>query len=173
MEKLHEGLLKASYGSYRDIGPNLRIILFDMGEPVTDEAELEEAERLGCDLEWQHTKFTTEHLLECLTSNFQIPEGQDPLDLGVDLEEVLGPYSEKYDAYYMRHSDFLDMSGRFFEGERAADGTVRLYYDAQPLYYMKNGEISWALDGYRMCATLVPNPDAEGCWRMISNTIAE
>lgn len=72
----------------------------------------------------------------------------------------------------MRHSDFLDQSARFFEGERGADGTVRLYYQAQPLYYMENGVFSWVLDGYPMCAVVVPDPENEENWLMVSNTIA-
>ena len=167
MEKLHEGLLRISYGSWQEIGPNLNIVLYDMGEPVTDAAEREEAEKLLDGPEWEYVKFTPQRLRDCLTENFQIPEGHDPLNLGVSLEEVLGPYSEKYDAYYMEHGEDLSTSIRFDSGERFEDGTVRLYYDARILYYMTNGELSWNLEKQSMCAKLVP--DGNDGWRVLSN----
>ena len=170
MDKLHNGLLRTTYGSWQEIGPNLNIILYDMGEPVTDAAEQQEAAKLlgvADGEEWRYARFTPQRLRDCLTANFQIPENHDPLNLGVSMEEVLGPYSEKYDAYYITQGMDLSTSARFTSGERMENGTVRLYYDAGILYYMEDGEVSWNLEKQSMCAALAP--DGTGGWRMISN----
>lgn len=178
MGELHNGLLRAVYDRYQDIGKNLKIILYDQGEPITDEAERQEAAALCGGLEYEHTKFTTQHLRECLEANFLNPEGRDWLDFDVDLEEILGPYSEKYDTYYMEHSDSLHTHVRFDYGEIDATGTVRLYYSPRILYRMEgeNCDYTWDLlkDGdITMCATLVPNPKQARSWRMVSNSIVE
>ena len=167
----HNGLLRFPYSSFEDVQLYLGVLFYDMGEPVTDEEErAAAAEAFGGTLETDCTKLSRQKIGAYLESNFYFPDVVDWLGFDVNLMDILGPYLEEYDAFYMVHGDTMWSDYEMERAERNPDGTINLYYTTD----------LWQIDGWGgmdilwdqpMCARMIPSGDFG--WRIIANTIVE
>lgn len=167
----HNGLLRAAYsGDLKDLIPYLHLVLYDLGEPVTDEAERNAvAELYGGALETDCLKLTAQNVWDFLRSNFLLSTAGER-EIGVALEALKEQvdYLEDYDAYYMVHGDTMMSSYTFDRGERSKDGTlVNLYYTTDLWRYNDEGELDILWD-QPMCVSLWQIGDV---WRVVSNTM--
>ena len=171
----HNGLLRVPYSGFADI-PNyyFSLMLYDLGENISDEAELAAVTDLvGGELYTDCTKLTMDDARNFLETNFY----SDP---SVDLDTVflkplkaMNYYLEEYDAIYMVHGDTLMSNYSFDRGERAEDGTVKLYYTTDLFCYDEFEHLDVRYD-QPMCVTLMPfNPDSFQSWLVVSNVIVE
>ena len=147
----------------------MSLLFYDIGNPVTDEEELEAvAELYGGELFTDCTKLTREEMQEYLSRNFT----HSSADIfAADLKLVMNsipdmPYLEEYDAYYMVHGDTLMNQYTFDRVERDGNGVVSLYYTTDLWQYNDSGELDLLWD-QSMCATMVP--DGNNGWLMLAN----
>lgn len=171
----HNGLLRVPYSGFGDI-PNyyFSLMLYDLGENISDEAELAAVTELaGGELFTDCTKLTMDDARNFLETNFY---GTSDIDIdAVFLEPLkeMNYYLEEYDAIYMIHGDTMMTSYTFGRSEWCEDGTVKLYYSTDLFYYDENEHLDVRFD-QPMCATLAPfNPDNFQAWLMVSNEMAE
>lgn len=171
----HNGLLRFPYTSLGAGRQYMLLLFYDLGEPVTDQAErdaLAEACFGGELPETDCAKLTREFIQGYLEQNFSTPGGADALgaDIWLAFEALTAsdalPYLEEYDAWYLIHGDTMMADYAFDSGERSGDGTVSLYYTTDLWRYNDGGELDLLWD-QPMRAKLVP--DGDGAWRMAAN----
>lgn len=167
----HNSLLRVPYESFDDLRYYQEILLYDLGKPVTDEAEraaLEE--RMNSPIETDCLKLTREDIRAFYDDNFLWTVSEEEMDQML-AEDLSLPNLPEYDAYYFIHGDTMMTNYTFDRGERDENGRVRLYYTTDLWDFDGN---SYALIWDQpMCATMTPHPDGGEGWLMISNQIAE
>ena len=165
----HNGLLRFPYTSLGTARPYMGLLFYDMGNPVTDEEELEAvAELYGGELFTDCTKLTREELRAYLSQNFTHKSANIfAADLKLVMDSIPDmPYLEEYDAYYMVHGDTMMNQYTFDRVERDGNGVVSLYYTTDLWQYNDSGELDLLWD-QSMCAAMVPN--GNNGWLMLSN----
>lgn len=173
----HNGLLRFPYTGLGTAQKYLELMFYDLGEPVTDEAERNAIAEAFYDGELPDTdcsKLTTEFIREYLEQNFFSLGGVDAVngDIWLTFETLKNSgslhYLEDYDAYYMVHGDTMMTNYTFDRGERSQDGSlVNLYYTTDLWQYNEAGELDILWD-QPMCVSLWQIGDV---WRVISNTM--
>lgn len=164
----HNSLLRVPYESFDDLRHYQEILLYDLGKPVTDEAEraaLEE--RMNSPIETDCLKLTREDIRAFYADNFLLTISEDEMERML-AEDLSLPNLPEYDAYYLIHGDTMMRSYTFDRGVRSEDGTlVNLYYTTDLWQYNDNGELDILWD-QPMCVSLWQIGDG---WRVISNTM--
>lgn len=174
----HNGLLRFPYGSLGTATKYLEIMFYDLGEPVTDEAERNAIAEAFFDGEFPGVdclKLTREFIRGYLEQNFSSLGSIDALngDIWLVFEALKKSdglsYLEDYDAWYMVHGDTMMSNYTFDRAERDEEGVVSLYYTTDLWDFDGN---SYALIWDQpMCARMVPGED--GGWKMLSNQTVE
>lgn len=176
----HNGLLRYPYSSLGAGTKYLDILLYDLGQPVTDQAERDALAEAFFDGELPDTdcfKLTREFIQGYLEQNFgrmgnygvEIDTSDIWLVFNALQKSESLPYLEDYDAWYMVHGDTMMGGYTFDRAERDEEGVVSLYYTTD----------LWGFDGNSyaliwdqpMCAKMVPGET--GGWKMLSNQIVE
>lgn len=169
----HNGLLRTEYdGNFDSIIPYLEIILYDVGNSVTDHEErdtLIETYFEGDDPDTDCFKLTSEEVRNYLASNFVMPTNQDEaLDNALEQLKQQLFYLEEYDSYYMVHGDTMQAGYTFEGGEKDSTGNwVKLNYRTDLWQYDGTGELDLLWD-IPMTAMLVRSVDG---WSLLANVI--
>lgn len=175
----HNGLLRYPYSSLGAGTEYLWLLFYDLGEPVTDEAERDALTETFFDGEFPGVdclKLTREFIRGYLERNFSSLGSIDALngDIWLVFEALKKSdglfYLEDYDAWYMVHGDTMMANYTFDRAERDEEGIVFLYYTTDLWQYDDSGELGLLWD-QPMCAKMVPGEN--GGWKMLSNQIVE
>ena len=175
----HNGLLRYPYSSLGAGTEYLWLLFYDLGEPVTDEAERDALTEMFFDGEFPGVdclKLTREFIRGYLERNFSSLGSIDALngDIWLVFEALKKSdglfYLEDYDAWYMVHGDTMMANYTFDRAERDEEGIVSLYYTTDLWQYDDSGELGLLWD-QPMCAKMVPGEN--GGWKMLSNQIVE
>ncbi len=163
----HNSLLRVPYESFDDLRHYQEILLYDLGKPVTDEAEraaLEE--RMNSPIETDCLKLTREEIRTFYHNNFLWYISEEEMDRML-AEDLSLPNLPEYDAFYFVHGDTMMTQYAFDRGERSEDGTlVNLYYTTDLWQYSDEGELDILWD-QPMCVSLWKSGN-DG-WRVVSN----
>jgi beta-lactamase regulating signal transducer with metallopeptidase domain len=167
----HNSLLRVPYESFDDLRHYQEILLYDLGKPVTDEAEraaLEE--RMNSPIETDCLKLTREEIRTFYHNNFLWYISEEEMDRML-AEDLSLPNLPEYDAFYFVHGDTMMTQYAFDRGERSEDGTlVNLYYTTDLWQYSDEGELDILWD-QPMCVSLWKIGDDD--WRVVSNQPAD
>ncbi|MDE7218356.1 MAG: M56 family metallopeptidase [Oscillospiraceae bacterium] len=179
-DPLHNGLLRYPYSSLGAGTKYLDILLYDLGQPVTDQEERDALAEAFFDGEMPDTdclKLTRAFIQGYLEQNFgrmgNYGVETDSSDMWMAFDTLKRseslPYLEEYDAWYMIHGDTMMSNYTFDRAERDEVGVVSLYYTTDLWQFNDSGELDLLWD-QPMRAEMVLGED--GGWRMLSNQIA-